>query len=58
MMFTHSGTCTQLGDYGLVHFLPLDMTDEDCIGSILLYIDNSIQYGEDLEVHVPKVSQI
>ena len=52
---THTHTPTQLSDYGLVQFMPLDINDEDNIGNILLYVDSAIQYGEDLEVHVPKV---
>ncbi|XP_064391742.1 GPN-loop GTPase 3-like [Halichondria panicea] len=46
---------TILSDYGLVQFMPLDINDEDNIGNILLYVDSAIQYGEDLEVHVPKL---
>lgn len=45
----------QLNDYSLVHFLPLDISEEESIGELLLYIDNSIQYGEDLDVKVPRV---
>ena len=52
---THTHTHTQLSDYGLVQFMPLDIGDEDNIANILLYVDSAIQYGEDLEVHVPKV---
>ena len=36
-----------LDDYGLVSFLPLNISDEDSINDILIYIDNAIQYGED-----------
>lgn len=52
----YSSPHMQLSDYSLVQFLPLNISDEDSIGSIILYIDSAIQYGEDLEVHVPKVS--
>ena len=45
----------QIDDYSLVQFLPLDISDEESIADILLYIDNTIQYGEDLDVKVPKV---
>ena len=45
----------QIDDYSLVQFLPLDITQEDSIADVLLYIDNTIQYGEDLDVKVPKV---
>ena len=33
----------------MVNFLPLDITKEESVNSILLQIDNAIQYGEDLE---------
>lgn len=45
----------QLEDYGLVQFLPLDISDEDSVGEMLLFIDNIIQFGEDEDVKVPKV---
>lgn len=45
----------QLEDYGLVQFLPLDITNEDSIGELLLFIDNAIQFGEDEDIKVPKV---
>ena len=45
----------QINDYSLVQFLPLDISQEDSIADVLLYIDNTIQYGEDLDVKVPKV---
>ena len=34
----------------------MDISDEESIGDLLLYIDNTIQYGEDLDVKVPRVS--
>ena len=45
----------QIEDYSLVQFLPLNMSQEDTISDVMLYIDNAIQYGEDLDVKVPKV---
>ncbi len=45
----------QLEDYGLVQFLPLDITNEDSVGELLLFIDSAIQFGEDEDVKVPKV---
>lgn len=48
----------QLNDYSLVRFLPMDISDEDSISDLLFYIDNTIQYGEDLDVKVPRVSEI
>ena len=32
------------------------MSEEDSLKTVLLYIDNTIQYGEDLDVKVPGVS--
>lgn len=40
-------------DYSYVSFLAFDRTDEDCVGETLMIIDNSIQYGEDLEHKEP-----
>ncbi|XP_002736815.1 GPN-loop GTPase 3-like [Saccoglossus kowalevskii] len=40
---------TVISDYSLVKFYPLDRSDEESINVILYNIDNSIQYGEDLE---------
>ena len=37
-------------DYSLVKFYTLDMSKEDSISDLLMEIDLSIQYGEDLEV--------
>jgi len=34
----------------MVNFLPLDITDEESVAYVLAQVDNSIQYGEDLEV--------
>ena len=45
----------KISDYSLVQFLPLNMAEEDSISDLMLYIDNTIQYGEDLDVKVPKV---
>lgn len=45
----NSAIATMIEDYSLVKFLPLDQTDEDSINDVLLQIDSSIQYGEDLE---------
>ena len=39
-----------LDDYSLVKFFPLDPNDEENVGDLLVTIDNTIQYGEDLEV--------
>eukprot|EP01102_Stenamoeba_stenopodia_P004551 TRINITY_DN14852_c0_g1_i1.p1 TRINITY_DN14852_c0_g1~~TRINITY_DN14852_c0_g1_i1.p1 ORF type:complete len:270 (+),score=53.66 TRINITY_DN14852_c0_g1_i1:80-889(+) len=44
---------TLIEDYNMVSFVPLDVTDEDSISLVLAHIDNSIQYGEDLEPKEP-----
>lgn len=41
-----------IDDYSMVRFIPLNITDEDSVEYVLSHVDNSIQYGEDLE---PKV---
>ena len=46
----------KISDYSLVQFLPLNIAQEDSLSEVMLYIDNTIQYGEDLDVKVPKVS--
>lgn len=43
-----------IDDYSLIQFMPLDVTDEETINDVLLFADNSIQYGEDLEPKMPK----
>lgn len=39
-----------LEDYSIVKFVPLNCEDEESIDQLLLTIDTTIQYGEDLEV--------
>mmetsp|Transcript_57438 Transcript_57438/g.66338 ORF Transcript_57438/g.66338 Transcript_57438/m.66338 type:complete len:358 (+) Transcript_57438:129-1202(+) len=39
-----------LDDYSMVSFIPLNIRDEDSIDNVLACVDQSIQYGEDLEV--------
>jgi len=46
---------TQIDNYSLVQFNSLDVSEEDTIGDLLMYIDTTIQYGEDLDVRVPRV---
>ncbi|CAK9784076.1 GPN-loop GTPase 3-like protein [Cutaneotrichosporon oleaginosum] len=41
-------------DQNIVSFLPLDVTDEDSVNTILSHVDNMMQYGEDEEPKVPK----
>lgn len=38
----------------MVRFIPLNITDEDSVEYVLSHVDNSMQYGEDLE---PKVGR-
>ncbi|KAK3606475.1 hypothetical protein CHS0354_041426 [Potamilus streckersoni] len=45
----NAAIANMIDDYSLVKFLPLDQTDEESINDILLQIDTTIQYGEDLE---------
>ncbi|KAA1071361.1 ATP binding protein [Puccinia graminis f. sp. tritici] len=40
-------------DFNMVSFLPLDITDDESIGSILSHIDHAIQYGEHEEPKEP-----
>ena len=47
---------SQITDYSLVQFQPLDVTEEGSMDDILLYINHTIQYGEDLDVRIPTVS--
>jgi hypothetical protein len=41
---------TVIDEYSLVKFVPLNPDEEDNISELMLIIDNSIQYGEDLDV--------
>lgn len=41
--------CSLLEEYSLVSFVPLNITDEESIGAVSMVIDNTIQYGENLE---------
>ncbi|RSH81714.1 ATP binding protein [Apiotrichum porosum] len=41
-------------DQNIVSFLPLDVTNEDSVNTVLSHIDNMMQYGEDEEPKVPK----
>jgi len=40
-------------NYSMVSFKPLDVTDEESIGDLLLAIDMCTQYGEDVEPNDP-----
>lgn len=39
-----------IADFGMVSFVPLDISDEESIEYVLSMIDNALQYGEDLEI--------
>ncbi len=43
-----------IDEYMLVSFVMLDITDEESIQEVISRIDQTIQYGEDLEPHEPK----
>ena len=43
-----------LDDYGLVKFHPLNIHDEDSINAILYVVDQSLQYGDDVEPREPR----
>ena len=38
----------------MVSFIPLDISDEDSIGTVLGHVDMAIQYGEDTDVKIPR----
>jgi GPN-loop GTPase len=50
----NSAVAGLVDDYSMVSFVPLDINDEDSIADVLTQIDMSIQYGEDIEVKVPR----
>jgi hypothetical protein len=43
-----------IDEYNMVHFVPLNIKDEDSITRILYEIDNALQYHEDQEPKEPK----
>lgn len=45
---------TLLDDFSLVNFVPLDISSEHSIESLVQRIDLALQYGEDEDVHVPR----
>ncbi|CAN4096212.1 unnamed protein product [Withania somnifera] len=48
---------SQVDQYSMVSFLPLDLRKESSIQYILSHIDNCIQYGEDADVKVKDFDQ-
>ena len=43
-----------LQDFNMVSYIPLDPTDPESVGTLLAQIDNSIQYGDDIEPKCPE----
>lgn len=39
-------------DYSLVRFTPFNINDDENIADVLMTIDNTIQYGEDVDVKI------
>lgn len=48
---------TLIDDYSLVQFMALDIGEEESVANIVLQVDMAIQYGEDLDVKVPKLER-
>jgi len=46
--------CSVVDDFTMVSFVPFNISDEDTITLCLAHIDQTIQYGEDLEPKEPK----
>lgn len=44
----------QLDEFGLVSFVPLDVTNEDSIGLLMQRVDHVTQFGEDADVAVQR----
>ncbi len=45
---------TQIEDYSLVSFVPLNITKEESVARALAHIDGAIQFGEDAEPKIPR----
>ena len=43
-----------LDEFSLVSFVELDITDEDSIENVVMTINNSVHYGDDLEGKSPR----
>lgn len=50
----NSAMGTLLEDYNMVQFVPLDLSDEDSLATLLLQVDLALQYDEEVEPSVPK----
>ncbi|KAK3238223.1 hypothetical protein CYMTET_51755 [Cymbomonas tetramitiformis] len=53
MQRLNAAVATLVDDFSMVGFVPLDISDEDCIIDVLAQIDFAIQFGEDAEVKIP-----
>eukprot|EP00879_Flechtneria_rotunda_P005279 GHRR01005565.1.p1 GENE.GHRR01005565.1~~GHRR01005565.1.p1 ORF type:complete len:273 (+),score=103.11 GHRR01005565.1:450-1268(+) len=53
----NAAVASLLDEWSLVSFVPLDITDEDSIGDVLLQVDMAIQYGEDADVKIRDFEQ-
>ena len=47
-----------LDDYSLVKFFPLDVSKEENVSDLLMVIDNTIQYGENLDVKTESLEDL
>ena len=45
----------QIDDYSLVKFVPLNITDEESVETLLMQVDQAMQWGEEKEPREPKV---
>lgn len=43
-----------LDDFNMVQFVPLDVTDEDSLATLLLRVDLALQYEDEIEPKMPK----
>lgn len=43
-----------LEDYSMVQFVPLDVSDEDSLATLLLQVDLALQYDEEVEPAMPR----
>jgi hypothetical protein len=51
---SYASLAKQIEDHSIVSFLPLDITNEDSLTSVLSHIDHTMQYGEDEEPKAPE----
>ncbi|GLD91820.1 hypothetical protein PINS_up000353 [Pythium insidiosum] len=49
-----SAICNVINDFSMVAFVPMNITREESIETVLLHVDHAINYGEDLEPREPK----